>query len=257
MLAAEYDILRRVEDSHWWHAVLRRQVLNALTDASLPPRVHLLDAGCGTGGMLAFLQEKCPNLDTVGIDASELAVRHCHVRGLRQVRQGSVHALPFAADAFDVVLSLDVLYHSGVEEEQALAEMCRVLRPGGLLVLNLPAFACLRGSHDVAVCGVRRYTASHVRRMLNRHSLTDMRTNYWNAWLFLPLLAWRRMSRLQSEEAESAAVSDLILPPPWLNRCLALVGQMDVRLCRLLRLPFGSSVFAVARKPVQAGGTAL
>jgi len=257
MLAAEYDILRRVEDRHWWHAVLRRQVLLTLAGAALPPRAQLLDAGCGTGGMLAFLREKCPKLDLDGIDASELAVRHCHTRGLKQVRHGSVHSLPFANDTFDVVLSLDVLYHSGVEQERALAEMRRVLRPDGLLLLNVPAFECLRGAHDVAVCGARRYKACHVREMLERHSLTDVNTHYWNAWLFLPLLAWRRMSRIQPGVAEPAAVSDLILPPVWLNRCLSLVGRLDAKGCRAFRVPFGSSVFATARKPVQPGGTAL
>jgi SAM-dependent methyltransferase len=255
MLAAEYDILRQVEDRHWWHAVLRRQVLLTLAGAALPPRAQLLDAGCGTGGMLAFLRENCPHLDLDGIDASELAVRHCLTRGLKQVRHGSVHSLPFANDTFDVVLSLDVLYHSGVEQECALAEMRRVLRPGGHLLLNLPAFDCLRGAHDVAVCGARRYKACQVRQMLERHSLTGVNTNFWNAWLFLPLLAWRRMSRLQPGVAEPAAVSDLILPPVWLNRCLSLIGRLDAKMCRLFRVPFGSSVFATAQKPVQPRGT--
>jgi SAM-dependent methyltransferase len=249
--------LRHVEDRHWWHTVLRRQVLLALAGASLPPRAQLLDAGCGTGGMLAFLRETCPSLDLDGIDASELAVRHCQKRGLKQVRHGSVHSLPFANDTFDVVLSLDVLYHSGVEEERTLVELRRVLRPGGLLVLNLPAFECLRGAHDVAVCGARRYNACHVREMLGRHSLAGVSTHYWNAWLFLPLLAWRRMTRLQPGAMETAAVSDLILPQAWLNRCLKLIGRLDVTACRVLRVPFGSSVFATARKPVQRGGTAL
>lgn len=257
MLAAEYNILRHVEDRHWWHAVLRRQVMRALTGASLPPRAHLLDAGCGTGGMLAFLREKHPHFDLEGVDASELAVRHCQARGLSQVRQASVHDLPYASGTFDVVLSLDVLYHTNVEETRALAEMRRVLRPGGLLVLNLPAFECLRGAHDVAVCGTRRYTACHVRQMLHRHSLNDVMTHYWNAWLFLPLLAWRRMSRRLPETEVSAATSDLILPPAWLNHVLTAVGNLDAWLCRLLRIPWGSSVFAVARKPIQAEGDVL
>ena len=158
----EYDVMRAVEDRHWWYAVLRQLVLNALTHR-LPPRGYVLDAGCGTGGLLAFLRDNVRHLDITGIDASEHAVRQCHERGLNTVSHDSVHALPFADEEFDAVLSMDVLYHADVEENLALAEMSRVLRPGGVLLLNLPAFECLRGSHDAAVSGVRRYNLCHVR----------------------------------------------------------------------------------------------
>ncbi len=246
MHAPEYDTLRAVEDRHWWYAVLRGLVLRALS-GRLPPRGHLLDAGCGTGGMLDFLRWHIRHLDVEGVDASQQAVRHCRQRGLSTVREGSVHELPFDDGDFDAVLSLDVLYHAGVDEVRALAEMSRVLMPGGLLVLNLPAFECLRGSHDAAVCGVRRYMACQVRSLLERHSLHVEMIHHWNAWLFLPLLIWRRWSRLGLKQGMET-VSDVRLPPAWLNGLLKCTGKLDAGLCRMLRLPFGSSVFAVARK---------
>lgn len=246
MHAPEYDTLRAVEDRHWWYAVLRSLVLCALA-GRLPPRGHLLDAGCGTGGMLDFLRGRIRHLDVEGIDVSAQAVGHCQRRGLSTIREGSVHELPFDDGDFDAVLSLDVLYHAEVDEERALAEMSRVLRPGGLLVLNLPAFECLRGSHDAAVCGVRRYMAYHVRSLLEHHSLRVEMIHYWNAWLFLPLLIWRRWSRL-GLKPEMEPASDVKLPPAWLNRSLKTAGRLDACLCRVLRLPFGSSVFAVAKK---------
>lgn len=246
MRAAEYDLMRAVEDRHWWHAVLRSLVEQALA-GRLTPRGRLLDAGCGTGGMLEFLRGCMRDLDVTGIDAAEEAVRHCHRRGLQTVQMGSVEALPFADASFDAVLSLDVLYHAGVSEERALAQMGRVLRPGGLLVLNLPAFAGLRGSHDVAVCGARRYVSDEVRALLERFSFTVEMIHYWNAWLFLPLLVWRRLSRLKAGHA-AAAVSDLKLTPAWVNGMLTGLGRVDAGMCREFRLPFGSSVFAVARK---------
>lgn len=242
----EYDVMRAVEDRHWWYAVLRQLVLNALTHR-LPPRGYVLDAGCGTGGLLAFLRDNVRHLDITGIDASEHAVRQCHERGLNTVSHDSVHALPFADEEFDAVLSIDVLYHADVEENLALAEMSRVLRPGGVLLLNLPAFECLRGSHDAAVSGVRRYNLCHVRSLLRRHNLQAEMTHYWNAWLFLPLLCWRQWSRMERGR-NNAIRSDLKLPPAWLNRVLTSVGKADALLCQLMRLPFGSSLFAVARK---------
>ena len=253
MQPAEYHTLRAVEDQHWWYAVLHRLVLRALLEGEVPAYGRVLDAGCGTGGMLAFLSEHHWG-DLDGMDASEMAVRHCHERGLMNVRLGTVHELPFASEVFDAVLSLDVLYHDGVDGNRALTEMVRVMKPGGLLVLNLPAFECLRGSHDAVVCGARRYRSCHVRSLLESHSLQASMIHYWNAWLFLPLLAWRRWSHRQLRNRSEAA-SDLKLSPMWLNRWLACAGRMDARLCRWLHIPFGSSVFAVARKAcIQPGG---
>ncbi|OYW75351.1 MAG: hypothetical protein B7Z37_13665 [Verrucomicrobia bacterium 12-59-8] len=252
MRAAEYDAMRAVEDRHWWYAVLRSLVQHALA-GRLSLRGRLLDAGCGTGGMLEFLREKMCDLDVAGVDAAEQAVRHCHQRGLITVQSGSVEALPYSDAAFDAVLSLDVLYHAGVNEEHALAEMGRVLRPDGLLVLNLPAFAGLRGSHDVAVSGARRYTACQVRTLLEDSSFVVEMIQYWNAWLFLPLLAWRRVSRMKAEQGP-AGESDLKITPAWMNSVLTAIGRLDAGLCRELRLPFGSSVFAVARKMKHSPG---
>ncbi len=245
MRAAEYDLMRAVEDRHWWHAVLRGLVEHALA-GRLQPSGRLLDAGCGTGGMLEFLQSRTCDLVVTGIDAADQAVRHCHQRGLLTVQLGSVEALPFADADFDAVLSLDVLYHAGVSEERALAQMARVLRPDGLLVLNLPAFSALRGSHDVAVQGERRYAEGEVRALLDRSGFVVESIHYWNAWLFLPLLVWRHLSRVKTSRA--AAGSDLALTPGWMNWMLAGMGGLDAEFCREFHLPFGSSVFAVARK---------
>ena len=243
MRAAEYDLMRAVEDEHWWHAVLRSLVENALAGRLLP-RGRLLDAGYGSGGMLELLRKRMGDLDVRGIDAAEQVVRHCHERGLHTAPKGTVEALPFADAAFDAVLSLDVLYHAGVDEEWALAEMGRVLCQNGLLVLNLPAFVVLSGAQDVAVSGARRYEASQVQALLERFSFTVEMIHYWNAWLFVPLLVWRHLSRLKKEDASS----DLKLTPEWMKPLLAGLGRVDATLCRELRLPFGSSVFAIARK---------
>lgn len=252
MKAPEYELMRSVEDRHWWYAVLRSQVQHALA-GRLPPGGRMMDAGCGTGGMLEFLKGQNCDLTVAGVDAAEEAVRHCHQRGLSTVQLGSVEALPYADADFDAVLSLDVLYHAGVVEKQALAEMGRVLRPGGLLVLNLPAFEGLRGSHDVAVSGARRYGASQVRKLLEHSSFAVEQIHYWNAWLFLPLLAWRQLSRIKAERGAEGE-SDLRLSPRWVNSLLTGMGRLDAGLCRELRLPFGSSVFAVARKRERSTG---
>jgi len=238
MSPAEHDLLRGAEEQHWWYAVLHRLVL-AEMEARVPTGLRVLDAGCGTGGMMARLLP----WEMLGVDVSPAAIAHCQRRGLRRVTPASVNELPFPDASMAAVLSLDVLYHEQVDEDRALAEMSRVLKPGGTMILNLPAFECLRGAHDRAVCGARRYTACHVRERLRLHNLEVDMIHYWNAWLFLPLLAWRGWSRHAAE-----ARSDLRPLPDSLNAALTELSLLDARLSRHLRLPFGSSVFAVARR---------
>ncbi len=250
MQAAEYDRMRHVEDHHWWYAVLRWLVVEALR-SRLPPHGRVLDAGCGTGGMMACLREKLPGLEVQGIDASARALAFCRERGIESVREGRVEALPCADAEFDAVLCLDVLYHREVDESAALSEMLRVLKPGGVLVLNLPAFECLRGAHDEAVCGARRYRLCQVRNWLEVHRMNLEMKHYWNAWLSAPLYLKRRFTGPKAE-AGSRAVSDLTRLPACLNRLLAFIGRWDARLCRILHVPFGSSVFVVAGKSVAA-----
>lgn len=239
MQACQHEAMRAVEDRHWWYAVLRLQVLKALSQR-LPRYAQILDAGCGTGGMMWQLPARWT---CIGIDASTVAVNATLARGLT-AGLGNVCELPFESASFDAVLSLDVLYHAEVEPEQAMAEAARVLKPGGILVLNVPAFATLHGSHDKSVGGARRYNACQVQALLARHNLRSEMTHYWNAWLFLPLL----LRRLSSRVGKGRSTSDLFLPPRWLNRLLTVIGHVDARACCALRLPIGTSVFAVATR---------
>jgi hypothetical protein len=114
-----------------------------------------------------------------------------------------------------------------------------VLKRGGVLILNVPAFDCLRGAHDAAVDGVRRYRLRGMKRLLRIHGFEIVEAHYWNAWLFLPLL----LRRWCSQSAEG----DLAMPPRWLNGLLTVGGKLDAALCRHTRMPFGTSLHVVAK----------
>ncbi len=247
----EYALMRQVEDSYWWYATLRESVC-AEVKAALggKPDARILDAGCGTGGMMAVLQRENPASLISGLDFSFQALEHTRQRGFTELMHGSVDALPYADASFDVVVSLDVLYFEGVDETKAMDEFHRVLKPGGTLVLNLPAFEMLRGQHDVAVKGVRRYTPARVRELLAQSGLESLHVHCWNLWLFGPILCWRLLSRVLHRRGSAEAKSDLSMPPALLNSPLIALARLDMALCRAISSPLGTSVQAVAYKPV-------
>ena len=240
MRADEYAQLRQLEDGWWWHQVLRWQVMRQL-EAHLPEDAVVLDLGCGTGGMLAALKRLRPRWTTHGVDLSAEAVRFCEERGLERIQQGDAAALPHADGSFDAVLCLDALYHEAIGEERAMREIRRVLRPGGVAVINVPALHCLHGPHDKVVCGARRYTRGRELELLHFGNLQVETLHFWNAWLFLPLLLWRNWP-----VSPKALASDMRPLPRWLNWILMRGGLVDAWICARARPPFGSSLLAVA-----------
>src|SRR6266404_2133893 len=180
MKPEEHDIMRSVEDHYWWYQALREHVATSIRPVG--PKFSLLDAGCGTGGMLAALRQRFPEAELMGIDASEHGVKLTADRALgARLLPASVHELPFPAESFDFALSLDVWTNEGVDDALAAHETYRVLRPGGELILNLAAFEFLKGAHDKAVDAVRRYTRQRVRTLLEGAGFQVERLTYWNA----------------------------------------------------------------------------
>ena len=236
--------MRAVEDHYWWYQALRLHVADSIEPGAA--KFSLLDAGCGSGGMLAALHAKFPQAELSGIDESEHAIELCRERNTgAHLLQAGVHELPFSSDAFDVVLSLDVWVNEGVDDALAAHETHRVLRPGGKLILNLAAFDFLKGAHDEAVGGVRRYTRPQVRALLEGAGFAVERLTYWNATLTPPIAVLRWLSRRQ---LGGEARSDFRPLPPFLNSALKGLAALELRASRHLSLPFGTSVFAVARK---------
>ncbi len=241
----ELDTMRSIEDELWWYRALRRHVLNSL--ASIGTRFDLLDAGCGSGGMLARIRQEYPQATLTAIDFSEHALGLTAARRLdATLAHGSTESLPFADDAFDVVLSLDVIVVAGVDAPKAVREMRRVLRPGGRLMINVPAFDFLRGSHDVAVGNDTRYTRPQMARLLQQAGFANPHLTYWNAALTPAVAAVRWLSRRRAAEPEVR--SDIAPMWPPLNALLTAVATAELALSRAVPLPFGTSLFAIAQK---------
>jgi SAM-dependent methyltransferase len=261
----EYRRLAELEATHWWYRSLHGLVLELLDGQAprLPPLPRILDAGCGTGLMATKLASRgeVAAMDLSAIAAEYWPKRSCdpeqdlHVPRTAFLR-GSVSSAPFHDGSFDAVVSLDVLYHREVADDLAAArELGRVLRPGGILLLNLPAYDSLRSAHDRVIHTARRYTRPRVARLLAAAGLEPIRVRHWNTLLFPLAAAMRLGGRLRATLARQPTreESDLYPLSPWLNEALRRVVQWELALLDRWDPPFGLSIVAVGRKPERGG----
>jgi len=230
------------EEALWWYAG-QRAIATALLEPALPPgRALVLDAGCGTGFNLLALSRLGA---AVGIDLAPEALAFCRERGVRALR-ASLLALPFPEGTFDAVTSFDVIYHAWVADDRAaVAEMARVVRPGGLLLVRVPALRALWGAHDVEVQSRHRYTRGELITLLGGCGLRVERATYCNSFLLPLLLARRTLDRLLHREGSD--VGFLPAPLEWSFKRALLAEAALVRAG--LSFPIGASVVALARKP--------
>lgn len=237
MEAEEYELMDAVEDRMWWYRALHRRLLDALSGVS----GRVLDAGCGTGGFLAALRRGRPDVAGLGLEWSPHAAKRAAEKSKTPVARGSVNAMPFGPGQFDAAVSADVLCHGLVDPARALAEMRRVLRPGGRLVINMPAYSWLMSAHDRRVHNVRRTTAPQLIEIMRGAGFTDIKASYWNS-LLLPLMVAQRKF-----VARGGAASSVAPFPPWLDA--VLLSATEIERSSALRMPAGGSIIATATRP--------
>jgi SAM-dependent methyltransferase len=238
---AEYERLAAVEEQGWWFQGLHANLIATSRHAALPSRPALLDAGCGTGGLLARLGAAWPQARRFGVDLDPLAGATAGRKSGASVAIGSTMALPFADGSLDAVFSADVLCHKGVEPEQALHSIRRCLKPGGVVILNLPAYPWLLSGHDRAVDNVRRFGRSEVAALLARAGFTQIRTRYWNSLLF-PLMVLQRITHRHG-------ASDVALLPAPIEKLFHRIVTLEAWLGeRGWSFPFGGSILAIAER---------
>ncbi len=243
MDAGEYKLMYEVEARYWWYAGLRGMLGLFLKRHESHCGGQTLDVGCGTGANMELLTRE--GGIAMGIDFAPQAIYFCRQRGLARTAVASALALPFPDGHFDRVLLMDVLYHKGIPDKAAaLHEVRRVLRPGGMAYLNLPAYQWLYSSHDVHVHTDHRFTRGEAVRLLASCGYTVLDATYWNMLLF-PLAAagrlWRRwLPREQSDlDTDTSGAS---------NALFTAVLAFERFLLRRMNAPFGLSIMITARK---------
>jgi SAM-dependent methyltransferase len=244
----EYKNMYEVEDSHWWYVSLHELICSYLTDerSRVGAPLEMLDAGCGTGRLMQLMGSYGR---VEGFDMSERALGLCRHRGVQNVRQDNLNGIVLEECRFDVITSIDVLYHRAVKDESAIInQFRRALKPGGLLILNLVAFEFLRSTHDVAVHTRKRYTRNELEPLLTRNGFNVESSTYRHALLFLPIALYRLLRRILPHHPETEKViSDVSPPAKKINELLLFISRLENRQIRSGSLPFGTSLFVTAR----------
>lgn len=244
MNETEYLHLAALEDRLWHFEALHAHVRRALQRVSVAPGGEILDAGCGTGGLLKRLARWFPETRLRGIDIAPLAVKLSRGRTSAVIDEGSVTELPYEDARFSAITSIDVLYHLERPQE-ALNEYARCLQPGGALIVNVPAYRWLWSYHDTAVNSNHRFNRRELIDLFRAAGLEPVYATYWNTLLFPAVVVRRKL--LPAPKDGSGDVREY---PAWV--VMPIRGLLAVERAWLgagARLPFGVSVFAVARKP--------
>jgi ubiquinone/menaquinone biosynthesis C-methylase UbiE len=243
MNPGEYDKMRRLEDEYWWFVGRRELALMLLRKHSNKRSGDVLDLGCGTGAVMASATEFSESV--TGLDMSDRALEYAHQRELSGLTQADGTLLPFSDASFDAIVALDIFEHIE-KDDLAFAEAYRVLRPGGILVLSVPAHRWLWSKHDVALHHFRRYTVREISQQLARARF-EIETASYAVFLLFPLVV---LSRLLERFRPGPAEASLPNVPSWLNRTLIHLLRLEGGwVLSGWRLPWGSSVVAIGRKP--------
>ena len=242
----EYRLMHRIEQTYWWFVGKRFLVKTALERLSVDSlrQGKALDVGCGTGMILKLLESFGP---AYGMELSWEAIRFLRQRNLNLIARSDANQyVPFKTNSFSVVTCLDVLEHLD-DDLNLVKEMFRVCKPGGYVIVTVPAFESLWSPHDTALHHKRRYTKHALIKRMCQCNWKVVKCSYYNTILLLPILAIRRLKTLLSQDKDPH--SDFFIRlPAWLNRTLSLLFISEIYCLTFLVFPFGVSLLLILQK---------
>lgn len=235
-----------LEEQHWWFRGRRHIVYSLVKELRLPSHAAILEVGCSSGTLLLQLQQDGYN-NLTGIDVSEKAIALGRKRDLKQISVMDGTQLSFPDAAFDLVIASDVLEHIA-DEAKAMKEWARVLKPGGKMIVFVPAFQHLWSNHDIANHHCRRYTKTQLKAIVLSAGLQVRRASYWNFGLYFPTWLVRKVQNLLTS-ATTGKHDNLLQMPTIANSALTEFLKLENTLLEQVNFPFGVSVFVIAHKP--------
>jgi len=243
MEVIEYQSMHAQEEHFWWYRALHNIILDRIGRMNLPGNANMLDAGCGTGGLLRKLHQAFPAYQLTGLEYHAEAVHYLRALPDVAVINGDVNAMPFADNCFDAITLTDVLYHENIRPYDCLSECFRILKPQGHLLINVSAYNWMQSAHDKQVHTRERYTSKLCRQQLLQAGFQLRHVGYWNSVLF-PLMALHRLTTGKFKEG-----SDVENLASWQDHLLYRLIHCEQWLQKHhIHLPFGGSVWAWAVK---------
>lgn len=242
----EYHKMHALETNYWWFQGRRKVILDTLaTHAKLDgtDRPVILDIGCGTGMMLEDLERMG---SAVGLDFSMVALEYCQNRGIKNLGRADVRNLPVKSNSVDIITALDLIEH--IEDDKGLMEeFYRVLKPGGIAIMSVPAHKKLWSGHDVALHHYRRYEKPEFRALVEGSGLRPRKYSYGMATAYIPAILIRNIKKLLRKKDQEHTTDEFPIPS-WLNGILRKSVETESMLLKRMNLPIGLSLLCVAEK---------
>lgn len=238
MEADAYLEMAATEDRHWWFAGRRRILSSVIVGLNLPRDAQVLEIGSGTGGNLMMLS-RFGQVSAMEMDANARAIAMAKTGGRFDIRAGICpHAIPFSEQRFDLICMIDVLEH--IEDD--VGTLCAIknhLKPGGRVLISVPAYSWLWSAHDEFLHHKRRYGSGELQQKFDAAGLRLLKLSHFNTILF-PLAAAARLIGGASKSPGTAT------PPLAINWVLQELYSFERFVLKFVDLPFGLSQVAVA-----------
>ena len=235
-----YTEMALVEDKHWWFAARRKILDKIISTLPLPTDAQILEAGCGSGGNLSMLTR---HGRVYAMETNAQALAFAAAKGMAQIAPGHLpEQIPFTNQTFDLIAMLDVMEH--LEDDAAALRALRTrLRPGGWMLITVPAYPFLWSRHDELHHHKRRYVANNLRAVIEASGCKIHYLSYFNTWLF-PVIAAARLASIGDR-----STGDMVMPNKFINVLLTQIFASERLLLGRVALPFGVSLVALARNP--------
>jgi SAM-dependent methyltransferase len=236
-----------IEEWNWWFVSRRKAILSLLEGTDKHARI--LDIGCAGGPLLNELKQQGFG-NAAGADFSAEAVAKCKARGL-QAYQMDAQSLDFKPNSFDILIASDSLEHLE-KDEQALANWFRILKPGGRIIVFVPAYMFLWSDQDVVNYHFRRYTKSNLLAKMKHAGFSIRKKGYWNFAVFFPTAVFRILQRIKNKISPSKEAKDQLSGfGGFSNKILTGWMKLENKVFKGLPFPCGVSVYVDATKPTR------